>query len=106
MIKNSPVVMHGIGLGSKGTCTHYHKDVDIAGLLCGRCEKYYACFKCHDELTNHSFAPSSTKEGHPVLCGSCLTLLTYIEYQEGACVNCKAPFNPGCALHKNLYFCS
>ncbi|MCO0832060.1 CHY zinc finger protein [Fructobacillus sp. W13] len=106
MIKETNTKIKGQDIGPTGTCRHYHQEVDVVGLLCSNCQQYYACFQCHDELEKHSFEPSSVSEGHPVPCGVCHSLLTYDEYQEGACVNCQSPFNPKCSLHKDYYFCS
>ncbi len=40
----------GIGLDSSSRCYHYHTKLDIVALKCAVCQKYYACYKCHDAL--------------------------------------------------------
>src|SRR5688572_6646592 len=40
-----------------------------------------------------------------ILCGICSTELTIDEYlATDSCIRCGAPFNPGCHLHRELYF--
>lgn len=43
----------GIGLDSSSRCYHYHTKLDIVALKCAVCQKYYACYKCHDALEEH-----------------------------------------------------
>lgn len=47
--------IHGLDLDQAGRCRHYHLAVDVAALKCSRCQKYYACYRCHDALENHHF---------------------------------------------------
>lgn len=94
----------GQSVGETGTCRHYHSELDVVAQQCAGCQRYYACYQCHDELENHVFQPASTSAGKPVLCGACQTLLTYEEYQLGVCPTCQHPFNPVCALHHDRYF--
>ena len=42
------IEVHGIDTDEAGRCTHYHQEVDVAALKCARCQKYYACYQCHD----------------------------------------------------------
>lgn len=105
-INNAEIVkIHGIGLDKAGRCTHYHTELDVAALLCGKCRKYYACYECHDEMEDHSFEATSEAEPWPVLCGCCRNKLSREEYKTGSCPYCHAQFNPGCSLHENIYFC-
>ena len=99
------VKIHGIGLDKAGRCTHYHTELDVAALLCGKCRKYYACYECHDQMEDHSFEATSEAEPWPVLCGCCRNKLSREEYKTGSCPYCHAQFNPGCSLHENIYFC-
>lgn len=94
----------GIDTDSCGRCLHYHNENDIAALLCDHCKKYYACFKCHDELCDHPFAPVCIRNTQPVMCGQCKNYLTYEQYQQHHCPFCQANFNPRCELHQYIYF--
>ncbi|KES09593.1 hypothetical protein SASC598O11_015720 [Snodgrassella alvi SCGC AB-598-O11] len=94
----------GIQTDSCGRCVHYHNENDIAALQCAQCKQYYACFKCHDLMCDHTFVAMTTENSQPVMCGNCKTLLTYKQYQQYQCPFCQAAFNPRCASHKNIYF--
>lgn len=94
----------GIQTDSCGRCVHYHNENDIAALQCAQCKQYYACFKCHDLMCDHTFVAMTTENSQPVMCGNCKTLLTYKQYQQYQCPFCQAAFNPRCALHKDIYF--
>ncbi|XCQ80726.1 CHY zinc finger protein [Snodgrassella alvi] len=94
----------GIKTDSCGRCIHYHNENDIAALQCARCKQYYACFKCHDLMCDHTFVAMTTENSQPVMCGNCKTLLTYKQYQQYQCPFCQASFNPRCASHKDIYF--
>lgn len=94
----------GINLDKDSRCTHYHGDNDVVALKCNKCQKYYACYKCHDELESHSFVPIAIDEPSPVLCGHCYSKLTFEEYQLGHCITCNHTFNPNCKKHSTIYF--
>ena len=94
----------GIGLDDCGRCVHYHGETDIAALLCARCRRYYACYQCHDNMEDHLFVPTDETEPYPVLCGRCRHVLSYEQYQSGACPFCGHSFNPRCARHHCIYF--
>lgn len=98
--------VYGIGLDAEGRCEHYHTELDVVALRCGKCRKYYACYKCHDQLEDHAFVPADAGQDAdtPVLCCSCNSKLTYIQYQQGKCAFCGHDFNPKCALHHDIYF--
>ncbi|MGT2958360.1 hypothetical protein A9Q68_07465 [Streptococcus bovimastitidis] len=94
----------GIDLDQESRCRHYHSDLDIATLKCQACQKYYACYQCHDSLEDHPFEPSGKEEVYPVVCGACKNQLNLASYQKGFCPYCQKAFNPKCALHKDIYF--
>nr|WP_074717774.1 CHY zinc finger protein [Fructobacillus pseudoficulneus] len=97
--------MYGLQLGEQGTCEHYHSEFDIAGLKCRECQRFYACYQCHDDLEKHQFVPTAKQSREPaVLCGHCGNLLTFARYKEGHCPSCGSAFNPKCALHESVYF--
>ncbi|XCY62422.1 CHY zinc finger protein [Streptococcus iniae] len=98
------MMVFGIGLDAQSRCVHYHSLTDIVALKCQVCQKYYACYHCHDEMENHPFATTDTSEALPVICGACRTFLSRKEYETKACPNCQKPFNPECARHSSIYF--
>lgn len=103
-VRPEKIRIYGIGIDDAGRCVHYHKTCDIAALKCAACGKYYACFSCHDEMEDHPFAATGLGEPAPVLCGICKSLLSREEYGTGACPHCGTAFNPGCKIHKDIYF--
>lgn len=94
----------GIDLDQEYRCLHYHTTLDIVGLKCAFCQTYYACYHCHDQLTEHAFVPTGPAEMFPVMCGHCRKLLSRAEYECGHCPYCQSPFNPACHRHKDIYF--
>ncbi|MFC4761197.1 CHY zinc finger protein [Fructobacillus durionis] len=96
--------IYGIDIGPRGTCQHYHSELDVVALECAQCQRYYACYECHNRLADHDFAPWPKGDGKPVLCGVCQKKLSFSEYQQGQCIYCQTPFNPGCAKHCHIYF--
>ncbi|MCH1617157.1 CHY zinc finger protein [Streptococcus pasteurianus] len=98
------MIIYGINLDSKGRCKHYHTKQDIVALKCGKCQDYFACYQCHNQLRNHPFESVSVKAASPVFCGNCRHFLTYTEYKKGACPYCYHDFNPNCRLHETIYF--
>ncbi len=96
--------IYGVDVDAKGRCVHYHLQVDIVALKCGQCQKYYACYQCHDALEKHPFAAVSKDDSAPVLCGNCRQTLTFDQYQMGQCPFCRHAFNPRCRLHQTIYF--
>ncbi|MCO6504757.1 MAG: hypothetical protein J6568_04985 [Snodgrassella sp.] len=97
-------MIKGIKIDSCGRCQHYHNENDIAALQCGQCLQYYACYKCHDQLCDHTFVAMKTHKTKPIMCGQCKNCLTYSQYQQYQCPYCQANFNSRCGLHKNIYF--
>ena len=93
--------IHGLDLDQAGRCRHYH--LAVAALKCSRCQKYYACYRCHDALENHHFM-ACERENWPVLCGICGCLMQFAQYQQGSCPRCGHDFNPGCRRHCQIYF--
>lgn len=99
--------VRGVDLDAKTRCAHYHADSDVVALKFGCCAEYYACHRCHEELTTHDAEPwpSERREEPAVRCGVCAELLAPTEYMNvDACPGCETAFNPGCADHYHLYF--
>jgi uncharacterized CHY-type Zn-finger protein len=89
-------------------CTHYHTVKDRIAIKFYCCQTYYPCFECHEEHGCGQTAtwPKEKYDHKGILCGSCGTELTIGEYLncQSTCPNCLADFNPGCNLHRHLYF--
>ena len=102
------VGVRGLDLDAQTRCAHWHSPLDIVALKMRCCGVYYACRDCHDALADHAAEvwPQREWETSAVLCGACGTELTVSQYLacDDACPACAAPFNPGCKLHRHLYF--
>lgn len=89
-------------------CRHYHSEQDRIAIKFYCCDEYYSCFECHAEkgCKKHQTWPKAKQTTHAVLCGSCRYEMRIDEYLscDNECPNCHRPFNPGCGLHKHLYF--
>ncbi|MFD6815073.1 CHY zinc finger protein [Enteractinococcus coprophilus] len=88
-------------------CKHYATVLDIVALRFGCCERYYPCYKCHDETADHRRQPwPNDRAGEPaVLCGVCKRELLIAQYiYQDHCPFCRSSFNPGCSAHYDLYF--
>ena len=97
-------MIYGVEIDREGRCIHYHGPTDIIANKCAKCLKFYACYKCHDELEDHTFEPVDPEEENTVMCGSCGRLYSYMEYASiDKCTECLHDFNPGCSLHKTIY---
>ena len=99
--------INGLLVDDQSRCQHYHSTLDIVALKCFECQKYYACYQCHDSLEEHSFRayPCQLKQDKVLICGVCRHEMTIEEYQEAvACPNCHSVFNPACSKHYDIYF--
>lgn len=89
-------------------CVHWHSQLDVIAIKFKCCDKYYPCFSCHKETTDHKpeVWPRAEFDSKAILCGVCGTELTINEYMESdhTCPKCQAAFNPGCSKHYHLYF--
>ena len=98
----------GVDVDDHTRCGHYHGPLDIIALRFRCCGDWYPCIDCHRELSGHAAEvwPVSERDAVAVLCGACGHRLTVGEYLgcESTCPACRAAFNPGCALHHDLYF--
>lgn len=100
--------VHGVGIDAQTRCRHYHSDLDIIAIKFKCCGKWYPCFECHEELTNHEHNtwPLDQRNELAVLCGGCGYQLSVAEYLDSSssCPECSSSFNPGCKKHYYLYF--
>jgi len=89
-------------------CVHWHSQLDIIAIKFKCCDKYYPCFSCHEEETDHEHKvwPKTEFDEKAILCGACKKELSIEEYMasDNTCPHCSARFNPGCSNHYHLYF--
>ncbi|WP_163526142.1 CHY zinc finger protein [Halobacillus ihumii] len=106
MCKHHPFVK-GVNVDQHTKCAHYHTDVDIIAIKFYCCNDYYACYFCHQEVSNHNVSkwPKSRWSERAILCGSCKHELTISEYMASTnCPHCESRFNEKCSNHFHLYF--
>lgn len=97
----------GRTIDAQTRCVHYGGPTDIVALKFKCCGDFYPCYECHDETVSHTTARwKDTELGErAVLCGVCTGQLTVGEYlRTDRCPTCDAGFNPGCKLHRDIYF--
>jgi uncharacterized CHY-type Zn-finger protein len=105
-MEKSPLVK-GIKVDEQTRCAHYHSAIDIIAIKFYCCKKYYACYYCHEEQSNHPPIkwPQEKWEEEAILCGNCKSELSIHEYMKRSqCPKCKHGFNEKCSLHYPLYF--
>jgi uncharacterized CHY-type Zn-finger protein len=100
--------VHGRLVDGQTRCAHYYSDLDIVAIQFKCCQRYYACYECHEESESHEPTRWVTADlgQHALLCGACQRSLTIAAYLDCdfTCPSCGAPFNPGCAQHYDRYF--
>lgn len=101
-------IVRGLDLDPQTRCAHWHGAFDIVALKMRCCGTYYACRDCHDALAGHpaELWPRDEQDARAVLCGACWIEMSIAAYLacDDHCPACAAPFNPGCKLHRRLYF--
>ncbi|MUK87692.1 hypothetical protein GMD78_04660 [Ornithinibacillus sp. L9] len=99
--------VYGPTIDEETRCIHYHSLNDIVAIKFKCCNKYYPCYKCHQESEGHSIIkwPKQEFDEQAILCGVCKTELTITEYvQTNTCPTCQSSFNEGCQNHYHIYF--
>ena len=99
--------IYGAVVDNETRCIHYHTEKDIIAIKFKCCNRYYPCYKCHEEHTDHSIEgwPKQQFDELAILCGSCHTELTIHQYMHTlSCPYCQASFNERCAAHYPIYF--
>ncbi|CAD6633753.1 HN1_G0003950.mRNA.1.CDS.1 [Saccharomyces cerevisiae] len=103
--------IYGKTVDDQSRCVHWHLPKDVIAIRFKCCDKYYACFECHQELSSHPLEKYDLLDNankHLIICGVCRHEMTFAEYHDYnsnlICPNCRSPFNPGCKLHYHLYF--
>ncbi|RNF40295.1 CHY zinc finger protein [Planococcus salinus] len=104
----SRIPVKGLDVDEETRCRHYHSEIDRIAIKFYCCGQYYACFACHQATGcgKPKVWPAGSFDQKAVLCGGCGHELSVTEYLQcqSTCPNCAASFNPGCSLHKHLYF--
>lgn len=100
-------VVRGRPVDDRTRCIHYAGALDVVALAFPCCDGWFPCHACHAETADHTASvwPRGSGETHAVLCGACgstMSIATYL--QVAGCPSCEHPFNPGCRLHRHLYF--
>jgi len=102
-----PLVL-GLDLDRQTRCAHWRSPRDIVALKLHCCRIYYACRDCHDALAGHAAEvwPRAEWDEMAAMCGACGHEMSGSAYQacDDRCPVCGAAFNPGCRLHRHLYF--
>ena len=101
------VPVYGLPVDTETRCIHYHGETDVIAIRFRCCDRFYPCHACHDAVADHTprVWGVDEREANAVLCGECgaeLSIERYLGVE--ACPNCGADFNPGCRLHRHLYF--
>lgn len=101
--------VYGPTVDSHTRCVHYHLELDIIAIKFKCCGRFYPCYKCHEQDSDHeiqTWPQEDLARGEKViLCGDCGALLDFGQYSAlSKCVECGAHFNPKCSLHYHLYF--
>jgi len=98
----------GVDLDGETRCAHWRSPRDVVALKMRCCGNYYACRDCHDALADHpaTLWPRAAWNENAALCGVCGEQMSVARYLacEDRCPACGAAFNPGCRLHRHLYF--
>ena len=94
------IKVYGKLVDDETRCEHYHSQLDIIAIKFKCCDKYYPCYQCHEETTDHPAKVWNKDEWDTkgILCGVCKTELTINEYMNSndQCPNCK------CSLQSQL----
>ncbi|EHJ08010.1 CHY zinc finger protein [Staphylococcus simiae] len=94
-------------IDSESRCKHYHTGLDIIAIKFKCCQKYYPCYKCHNEHESHQIKrwPESQFNEHVIFCGACKHEMTINDYMlVENCPHCHSHFNQRCKFHYHLYF--
>lgn len=99
--------VYGAVVDNETRCTHYHTEKDIIAIKFKCCNRYYPCYKCHEEDADHKIQrwPKQQFDELAILCGSCQTELTIHGYMNtDSCPHCQSTFNERCSAHYPIYF--
>lgn len=88
-------------------CKHYFGEKDIIAIKFKCCNKYYPCYKCHQENETHEIEVWKKENYNEfcILCGVCKNEHSLNQYlNTNYCLYCKSDFNERCEMHYHLYF--
>ena len=98
----------GAVLDDETRCSHYHSEIDRIAIKFYCCNAYFPCYECHEEsgCGTPEVWPQKKFAQKAILCGACGYELSIAEYLNcnSVCPKCTASYNPGCRLHRHLYF--
>jgi uncharacterized CHY-type Zn-finger protein len=99
--------VYGLPIDHGTRCVHWNGPDDVVAIGFGCCDRIYPCRECHDAVADHPAIvwPTEQRRERVILCGACTALFSIEEYLASeVCPRCGAAFNPGCRLHRHLYF--
>ena len=99
--------VHGLDVDPQSRCRHWHAEHDVVAMRMACCGQWWACIDCHAALADHPAERRPVDDAAPAArCGACGHPMTAAAYLacEDACPHCGHAFNPGCRLHRHLYF--
>jgi len=99
--------IYGHIVDNQTRCKHYYSEEDIVAIKFKCCNKYYPCYKCHEECENHDISVWNKEEFDElaIVCGICGTNHTINQYlNTNNCISCRSIFNEGCKNHYHFYF--
>ncbi|CCF57388.1 hypothetical protein KAFR_0C03970 [Kazachstania africana CBS 2517] len=96
----------GKPIDNETRCVHWNSENDIIAIKFKCCNKFYPCFQCHEETTDHELEKFNREDDSvkTILCGHCHNEMTFNEYKLLHCKFCQSQFNPYCKLHYDHYF--
>ncbi|MBN9142078.1 MAG: hypothetical protein J0H23_14785 [Micrococcales bacterium] len=99
--------VHGLPIDAETRCVHWNGPSDVVAIRFHCCDRFYPCHDCHEAVADHPSEvwDADEREVHALLCGACgatHAIETYLGVES--CPACGAAFNPGCRLHRHLYF--
>lgn len=107
MIASHGIPVHGLPIDAETRCVHWHHATDVVAIRFRCCDRWYPCHDCHAAVADHppEVWPVDEFDARALLCGVCGATLAIADYLGvDACPECGAAFNPGCRLHRHLYF--
>ena len=99
--------VYGSLIDNETRCTHYYSSLDVIAIKFKCCNKYYPCYKCHNEHVSHAIERWAENEfdEKAIMCGVCKHEMRIRDYMMvEMCPRCKAHFNSRCKFHYHLYF--
>lgn len=102
------IPVRGVGIDPETRCEHYDGVNDVVAIRFPCCERYYACWECHESISDHEAEVwgRDSNDRLAILCGACGCQLPIARYltDPTTCPKCEANFNPGCIDHHHRYF--